>query len=296
MAGAGLAGYVHDRFGRRWSLVVGSLIGMIGIAICFGSSYPNAIATRRSVFLIGKLAEGLCTGQVICTAQTYVSEIVPHRIRGAAFALFPAFTLLGQLLAAVVIFSQIYVTTSVGYLTCIATQWVFSLAVIIGVIYVPESPIWLVRMDRIDSATRSENRLQSSAAPEVVIAKLVETIEREKRDSQEVSGASLLHCFKGTNRRRTMLIIFANMIPQLFGTVFLGSASYFFQLLGMEAALALELLQVGIAVGFVANLLGMWTVTRFERRPLMLVTLITMAVLWLSMAISGFWRGTVPLW
>lgn len=297
MLGAITSGWIHDRFGRRKSLWTGCSIGVVGSGICFASSFVDSLDGRRGTYLVGKLLEGMCNGMVICTTQTYISEIAPHSLRAPSFALFPVFILFGQLLAALVIFTQIAVPTTRGYLTCIASQWAFSLTVFVVTAIIPESPTWLVRKGRTDAACKSERRLQCESVDVAVsIDALVAVLEQEKQESNHAGEATFQHCFTGVNRRRTLIIMFANLVPQLFGNVLLAGASYFFQLLGMKAGLAARLLPVGISVGLVANFLGIWTLSTFGRRQLMMVTFCVCAVLYLGMGISGFWYGKVPLW
>ncbi|KAK2766059.1 hypothetical protein FQN54_007574 [Arachnomyces sp. PD_36] len=297
MVGSMTAGWIHDRFGRRWSLAFGSSIGAIGVAICLASSFSDDINVRRGIFLLGKFFEGQSSGMVVCTAQTYVSEIAPQSLRAPSFAMFPTFLLLGQLLGAVVLFSQIHIPTSRGYLACIASQWAPSVALFLAATIIPESPTWLLRKDNMALARKSQRRLQQEGHDlDAVIDELVAVLEQEKTESLYAGAATFKQCFTGTNRRRTLIIIFANALPQLFGSVLIAHASYIFQILGVEAALAVELLQVGISIGLVANFISIWTLSRFGRRPLAITTLTVCSLLYLGLGISGFWKGKLPLW
>lgn len=297
MVGSLAAGWVHDRFGRRWSLALGSFIAVVGVAICFTSSFPESITARRYVFLLGKFFEGKSSGMVICTAQTYISEISPHSLRAPSFALFPVFILTGQLLGAIVLFSQIHISTPRGYLSCIASQWAFSIALFIAAAIIPESPTWLLRKSRTELAVKSQRRLQNNKAdPDAVVEELVAVLEKEKLESLNAGSVTFAQCFAGTNRRRVLIIIFANLLPQVFGTTFLANASYFFQTIGMDPTLAVKLLQVGLAIGLVANFISIWTLSAFGRRPLMTITLVICGLLYLGMGIAGIWEGEITLW
>jgi hypothetical protein len=69
--------------------------------------------------------------------------------------------------------------------------------------------------------------------------------------------------------------------------ILLGAATYFYELLGMEAGLAIKLLQGGIGVGMVASFISIWTITKLNRRPLLMVSSFVIAILWLGIGISG---------
>jgi MFS family permease len=295
--GAVVAGWIQDITGRRICFILGSLVGTLGIASSFGSSYFDTLDGRRGMFFLGKMVEGVCAGMVICTAQTYASEIVPHVLHGAAFAMFPAFMLVGQLIGAFVLFSQAKIEGPEGYLTAIASQWVLNVVVIIVATLVPESPIWLLTKGKTASALRNEKRLQLASMNCVEnINQLSRLLEQENLNKAAQGPISYRECLTGTNRRRTLIVIFGNIVPHLFGLVLLSNASYFLQILDMDAHLSLEMLQVGIAIGFVANLVGLWTMQRFKTKRITIITLAISGALYLGVGISGFWRGNIVMW
>lgn len=86
------------------------------------------------------------------------------------------------------------------------------------------------------------------------------------------------------------------MVPSLFGVPLLASASYFMQVVGMASSLSIIVLILGIVLGLIANGVGIWLMSRFGRRPLMLSTLAVTTVIWLSMGIAGCWSGKVVIW
>lgn len=298
MVGAMIAGLVQEKTGRRICLILGSLVGIFGIAICFGSSYVGSLEARRGIYLVGKFIEGVCSGMVICTTQTYVAEIVPHVLHGAAFAIFPAMMLLGQLLGAIGLWRQSKIKTPDGYLTIIASQWVLNIIVIVVATLLPESPIWLIRSKGdMTAALKAERRLQRQSVNCVDnINHLALLLEQERLNKDAQGAVTYGECLAGTNRRRTLIVVFGNIMPQFFGLVLLSNASYFMQQLGMNSHQSLEILNIGIAIGLVANLAGVWTMQRFTTKPITIYTLGLCAVLFLSIGIAGFWDGDVVMW
>lgn len=85
-------------------------------------------------------------------------------------------------------------------------------------------------------------------------------------------------------------------MPQLFGLTLLANASYFLQIVGMEASLSVMFLIIGIVLGLLANVVSIWIVSAVRRRPLFLLTLVISTALWLGMGIAGCWSGTVVVW
>ncbi|PGH08125.1 hypothetical protein AJ80_07919 [Polytolypa hystricis UAMH7299] len=298
MIGAGAAGWVSDHWGRRSSFVIGAFISAVGIAICFASAYPLDIEVRRGMFLLGKLMEGIAAGQVICTVQTYLSEVAPLSLRGPSQALIPLMTLLGQLVGALVVFACLSVDSRWGYLIPLASQWFFSVILTVIAIIIPESPPYLARVGKLDSTLKSLKRLhRADVDMDAVFRKLCAVLEQERYNSHiNGSEVSLVHCFKGTDLRRTMIVLIAHMMPQFFGLGLLSNASYFGQTIGMKPFMSVLLLEIGIAVGLVANIISVWTLSVARRRPLMLVTLGMVGVLWTSIGISGCFDSPVTMW
>lgn len=302
MPGAILAGFFQDRFGRRPSLAVGSFLSAVGVAICFVSNLPPAsqINTRRALFFVGKGLQGGAIGMVMATTQTYLSEILPPTLRGPVLAFFPIFTLLGQVIGAVVIFGCLNVKN--GYTIAFGSQWVFSVVPIVMAFVVPESPTYLVRKGREEDAVRMQKRLTSThsdgvEAPEKVVERIKRDIEHEKANALNGKGAATyVECFRGGNLKRTGIVIFSALIPLFFGLTLLGKASYFVQIVGMQANLSVIVLILGIIVGLLANIASMWVVDRFERRVLIMSGLGLATLLWGGMGVAGIWSGPVVVW
>lgn len=125
MLGAVFGAWFQDKktIGRRWTLGVGGLISTVAITVCY---IADLTANQQATFWGGKLLEGIAVGVIMASTQTYLSEIVPARLRGPVFALFPALTLVGQLIAAVVVLAQLNTNGKTSYRIALASEWPFS--------------------------------------------------------------------------------------------------------------------------------------------------------------------------
>ncbi|CAI7578706.1 unnamed protein product [Penicillium pancosmium] len=294
MLGAAAAGWLQDRFGRRMSLALSSVICAIGIAIAFCSNLPDGMESRRGAFLVGRLIQGWGVGGAMAGAQTYLSESVPTSLRGSAMALSPTFMLLGELIGAAVIFACEKKDSAAAYLIPFGTQWIFTVLPFALAIVMPESPSYLIRTGNYDKAYRAMKSLHTTA---IDVTPLLNQMQLSIAHEQEVSQElSYLDCFKGINRRRTAIVGFAFMVPSFFGVPLLASASYFMQVVGMDSSLSIIVLILGIVLGLLANAVGIWFMSLMGRRRLMLITLAITTAIWLSMGISGCWSGNVVIW
>lgn len=286
MPGSIFGGYFQDRYGRRWSLAFGTVLSAIGVAICYVSDLPETADARRGVFLAGKAFLGGAIGMIMTTCQTYMSEVLPPRLRGSLLAFFPIFTLLGQLIGSGVIFATL--DDSNGYRIAFASQWAFAAIPLIMSLIIPESPTFLIRKNRLDDATKCQRRLEKDET-EVLdsIAALETNIEHER----ELSGATYLDCFSSTHIRQTLIILWANVMPQIFGISLLASASYFAQLMGMTADMSVIILILGIIFGLLSNIASMWVLMHVGRRTLIVYGFAALFVIWLGVGIAGIWNG-----
>lgn len=279
------AGPSQDRIGRKKCLLYGSIVTVFSVLIEFLSNHPSSLAGMRSMLLVGKIIQGAALAFIKMVLLTYVSETIPTCLRGAGMALFPAFNLLGQFLGAVTVFGCNSIDDEKGYLIALGLQWFFSIIPFVVAVLMPESPTWLVRKNRMDEARASINELFAPLNdPEVVLEKIRISIEEEDKISKSTTYAQ---CFRGTNLRRTLIVIWANFLPPMFGLPLLTSASYFLQQISMKSRYSLLFLIVGIICGFIANMCSTWTLTHLNRRRLTIWTLWGVTVVWAAMGVSG---------
>src|ERR1700683_5337986 len=114
-----------------------------------------------------------------------------------------------------------------------AIQWLWPLPILIGVVFAPESPCWLVRHGRTEDAKKALLRLTTRNDPtfnaDATIAMMTHTDTIEKQIS---AGTSYLDCFRGVDRRRTEIACMTWMVQTLCGSTFMGYSTYFYQQAG----------------------------------------------------------------
>lgn len=294
MVGSMIGGQFQDRGGRRISLATGAFFSAIAVAICYVADLPDDLTARRGVFFVGKIFQGVCLGILLCVVQTYMSEVLPVLLRGPIIAFLPIFTLLGQLIGSVVVYTSLKYPGAESYRIPFASQWPFSAITFLLAAILPESPTWLMRRGRADKALKAQKRLER---PGVDSKAIIEDLRIAILAEEEARGTNTyMDCFRGVNLRRTMVVSLANSLPQLFGLQLLANASYFAQTVGMGSANSLIFLILGIGLGLIANLGSLWVLNGFGRRFLVLLTLSITLVLWLAMGIAGCFPGVVTIW
>lgn len=282
MIGAPAGGWFQDKVGRRTALGVASFLSALSVAIMYVSYLPEDIDGRRACFFAGKFFQGAAIGGVMAAAQTYMSETIPTILRGSCMAFFPVFTLLGQLTGALVIFGVL--EKSNGYAIAFGSQWPFSFVPVIVSFLIPESPVFYVRKRQMDKAHKAQARLDPPGAnTKAIVAKILVDIEHEESQAK----STFKECFHRRNIRRTMIVLWANSLPAIFGLQLLAKASYFLQLIKMKPSTSIIFLILGIVLGLLANIFSVYLISRVGRRPLIVYSLLIASVLWLSMGVAN---------
>jgi MFS transporter, SP family, general alpha glucoside:H+ symporter len=285
--GALSGGQLMDMVGRRYSLMIGSIGSALAIALIFFSHMLPTQMAMRAMITSGLTFQGFTVGIIKTTCMTYVSETSPSAIRGSAMAIFPTFTLVGQLIGALVTYLVNSNDNKTAYLAAFASQWVLCLAPFTLAWVMPESPTHLLRKGARLQAFRSARRLYApNVTPEAALNKLQIAIDEE---TALEANTSYIACFKPTHLRRTLIVFFSQVLPSCFGLELLSSANVYLKAMGMKSSVALLIMMGGIVAGMVGNGGGIWMLSRFGRRTLCISTLGCASLLWAGHSVSGFW-------
>lgn len=303
MCGSLGGGWLEDRYGRRMSLLTGSLNSAVALVLNYVPYLLDNENSRRGTYLTGRVLQGFALGIIGSTSQTFMSEISPASLQGSMMGLLPFGELLGELLGGAVVLGSVgdddsYDGPKNSYLNPIASQWAFLAIPILVAILIPESPAWLIRVKRNASLTHTSlQRLHTKKVDIKSIQDDLESVILHGNSEYDDAEVRYIDCFKGTDRRRTWIVIFTSALPVIFGLPLLAQASYFAQNYGMDADLSLLLLIIGIVVGLLANGVGIFILAKVGRRKLILSSLSASVLLWLGMGIAGSVPGgKVTIW
>jgi sugar porter (SP) family MFS transporter len=154
--GAMLAGVLSDRFGRR-KLLIGAAACFIVSAI--GAAVPN---TFRQ-FVVARFVGGIAIGIASMMSPLYIAEISPARIRGKLVTTNQLMIVVGILVS----YCVNYILSAWG---AGSWRWMFGSAVLpsgsflLALMFVPESPRWLVEHGLSADALKVLTAIDSSGA------------------------------------------------------------------------------------------------------------------------------------
>ena len=257
-------GIVSEKYGYRKTMIA-SLAMMI--AFIFIPFFSHNIQT----LLVGEILCGIPWGVFQTLTTAYASEVCPVALRAYLCTYVNLCWVIGQFIASGVLRGVLSRTDQWAYRIPFAIQWLWPLPILIGVIFAPESPWWLVRHNRTEDAKKSLLRLTTRNDPtfnaDETIAMMTHTNELEKQIS---AGTSYLDCFRGSDRRRTEIACMVWMVQTLCGSTFMGYSTYFYQQAGLPTVDSFDLSMGQYALGMIGTMASWFLMSRAGRRTLYL--------------------------
>ncbi|OAA65330.1 Sugar/inositol transporter [Niveomyces insectorum RCEF 264] len=298
--GALISGDLADRMGRKWVVILGCLIYMIGVIIQMITSSSNS--NPLGVIVAGRLIAGFGVGFESSVVILYMSEIAPRKVRGALVAGYQFCVTIGLLLASVVVYAVEKRTNTGSYRIPIAIQFLWALILGIGLMFLPDSPRYFVKIGNIGKASASLSRLRGQPRDsEYIQNELAEIVANEEYERALIPSTSWyqswFNCFSGglwnsnSNLRRTILGTSLQMMQQWTGINFIFYYSTPF--LQSTGAISNTFLITTIfnLINVCSTPVSFWAVERFGRRQLLILGAIGMLVCEFIVAIVGVTVG-----
>lgn len=269
VVGAIFGGKLADRFGRRTVLMQVAVLFTIG-------AIGTALAPGTVWLAIGRVVVGVAIGVASFTAPLYISEVSPPNVRGRLVSLNQLMITIGI----VVSYLADYALAGAS-----AWRWMFALAAIpaivlfIGLLFLPESPRWLMSRSLGDQARALLERIRESTDVEKELTEIAASLNQQEGSWRELLGASL---------RPALIVGIGLAVFQQFTGIntVIYYAPTIFQFAGLHSASAAILATVGVGVvNVLLTIVALRLLDRVGRRPLLLYGLVGMII---SLGVLGF--------
>lgn len=275
-AGAFMAGWLADKFGRKTILIIASL--------CFTASALGAGLAQTSLqFILVRVLGGLAVGAASVLAPAYISEVTPAKYRGALSSV-QQIAIISGLSASFL--SNYFLARWAGSSTKVlalgfeAWRWMFwvmtvpSITFFFSLLFIPESPRFLVASGKKDKALAVLTRLmgaEGQAKMDEIVASLAESHHRPQLtdilDSKRLFRPIV---WVGIGLASFQQLVGINVVFY-YGAVLWQSA-------GFKESDALLINVIGGGVSLVACFFATALIDRVGRKPLLLIGSIGMAV------------------
>lgn len=267
--------FFGDYFGRR-KIIFGATALQATGAILMGTSFSLA------QFIVARVILGLGSGGVTATVSAWQTDLSKAHSRGSHVSAFGIFCGMGLALGLWVDMGFSYVKSSASWRFPFLFQLIFSAFVLSFIFLLPESPRWLVKMDRVQEARDILTLVYFDSDASAVSAN--EAAEREISEIQHsmTSDSSMRQLISMGPKRILHRVILGMVIQMFFQITGISAVTAYastiyeshlnFSPLASKALAASS--QILIILG---SCVCSWTVDRFGRRTLMLISASGMA-------------------
>ena len=260
-AGAGSAGPLSDRLGRRNLILIAAVIFTIG---AIGAGLASGVGT----LVLFRILLGIAVGAAALIVPLYLSEIAPTEIRGAISSLNQLMITVGSLLAFIV---NALLANSEAWRWMLGLAVVPSVVLFIGMYFMPETPRWLVSRGREDEARDVLMRSRSEQEAENEIREIKEVEREEEGGLQELLAPWV--------RPALIVAIGLAVFQQIVGiNTIIYYAPTTLKNVGYGDAAAIYANLIIGAINVVMTLIAIRFIDRVGRKPLLLGGLVGMVV------------------
>jgi SP family sugar:H+ symporter-like MFS transporter len=289
--GAFFAGRLADLMGRRNTMMVAAVLFLCGALV-------QGFAHVQSLFVIARLAGGMAVGAASVLSPAYISEVAPASIRGRLTTVQQIMIITGLTAAFVV---NYFLAASAGESTATywagieAWRWMYLMQAVpaaiflIALIFIPESPRYLVSKGRNEKATSVLTSLFGAEIAKEKLAEIRATFAEDHRPRlSDIKGSGPLGI-----RPIVWVGIMLAVFQQLVGiNVIFYYGATLWQLAGFTEDQSLQINMVSGAVSIAACFITIAVIDKVGRKPLLLIGSAGMAVTLFAMVYT-FANGTL---
>jgi SP family arabinose:H+ symporter-like MFS transporter len=269
--GVALAGPLSDATGRKKVLLLTALIFIFGVL-------GEALATSLEMLVWFRIIVGIGIGIETTIAPLYIAEVSPAHIRGRLVSLNQLFNCIGNL----AIFSVSAIIASCasemwnieyGWRVIFASGILPAILFLMLLVWVPESPRWLVRKGRTEQGLDILRKINSDEAT------AREQLEAIKHTLQNEDTSRLRELFSPRLRRALIIGFCVALFQQITGiNAIFYYAPEIFKTAGMNISGAMSFtVLIGMTL-VIATLVSMWVIDKVGRRSLLIFGSAGMAV------------------
>lgn len=283
ICGSFFCGPLSDLWGRRWGMFHGAVILIAGACIQgFAHSGPNG--NDRSMFMVGRFLTGFGIATCQTAGPSYVVEMSHPAWRGVLTGLYNCQYFVGGITATWTMWRTSMIPSDISWRLPSWLQCVPAGLIMVGVIFIPETPRWLFCNDQQEEAIRVLTKYHGGGnrRSPIVILTLREMIDRILIEGSDKRWWDYSECFNTRAAlHRLMVVGGIGFFGQWAGN---GAVTYFMPILLEHAGIldaTTQLQYNGIlqVLQFITAVCGAFAVDKIGRRPALLIGT-SMFIIW----------------
>jgi len=267
--GALAAGPLADKFGRRAIMIITAIIFAI-------SAFGSGISESSAEFIFYRLFGGLGIGAASVLAPAYIAEVAPPALRGRLATLQQLAIVLGLFAA---FLSNYLIADAAGsaqnilMLDIAAWRWMFwvelvpAILFLVGVLFIPESPRYLVAQGKVDDAKTVFSKISNDSA-DAQISDVKNSLHSDKKPSIRdlfIDGSKKVHPIVWAG-------VALSVFQQFVGiNVVFYYGSELWQAAGFDESQSLFINVLAGTTNIVSTFIAIALVDKIGRKPLLLV-------------------------
>lgn len=231
--GSIFAAWINDILGRRYSLMIFSVVFLAGAAMQTGAHHALGL------IYAGRVIAGLGIGGMSSITPVFVSENCPPEYRGRIAGMFQEFLVIGSTFAYWLDYGvALHIPEGTSqWRIPVAIQLVPGGLMLIGLFFLKESPRWLMKQGRREEALASlayiRNEPENSEVVQKEMAEIHAAVEEENLATE---GITWRECLQKSNRYRFFLAFGIMFWQQFSGTNSIGYfAPQIFESIGISS-------------------------------------------------------------
>jgi SP family sugar:H+ symporter-like MFS transporter len=288
--GAFAAGRLADLLGRRTVMMIAALLFLV-------SALAAGAAPSSAIFIVARLIGGFGVGAASVLSPVYISEVTPASMRGRLSSVQQVMIITG--LTGAFVANYVLAKSAGGsqaplWLGYPAWRWMFWMQTIpaavyfVALLFIPESPRFLVARKREAEAGTVLTRLFGAATAERTVSEIRASLSADHRprlsDLKDASGKIRPIVWAGIGIAVFQQLVGINIVFY-YGAVLWQSVGF-----SEDDALKINILSGALSIG--ACLAAILVIDRIGRKPLLLIGSAGMAV---TLGILAFCFSTASM-
>lgn len=253
--------YAADILGRRWGIIIGCVIMLLGVVL-------QSISINFRMFVAARFFLGFGVAIAHGSSPLLITELVHPQHRATFTTIYNTTWYIGSFLSAWICYGTSFMDNNWSWRIPSILQGLPSIIQLTFVWFVPESPRWLIAKGRTEQAHQVLAKVHADGdmENEIVVLEMQEIKDTIKLE-QEFEGNGWLQFIKSKgNRRRLIILLTIGLFSQWSGN---GLASYYFNIVLKDVGITatstqlvingcLQILNIFVAVGqcFVVDYFG----------------------------------------
>ncbi|KAJ9416909.1 RGT2-sensor of high external glucose concentration [Fusarium oxysporum] len=276
-AGVLIGTWISSRWGRRWCMFVMSVYAL-------GTATIAVTSFHREQIMAARILNYVYVGMELGVVPTFQSEIVPAQARGFMVGSYQLSLAVGGLVINSICFGTSSLPDNRAWRIPLGMFYIVPSIVVAGIWFVPESPRWLLRKNRVEEARKSLQQIREGAFTDEEID--AEFTELKVSLEQETEQGRFVELLRGINLKRTLIVMAVNFYQQAGGQAFVSQyGTIYVKSLGTINPFGFSLITSAISIISITCIL-LWT-DIVGRRVLMMASSITMFVAMMTMGGLG---------